>query len=342
MVRGGDDRTDRALRLSRRRRWRCDAAGQSRRRGQSGRQLGKALPRPLLPRSAARRTCRRRRAHGLHRAPRLRPGSPGRRHAPRTVPHPRRLPRARGAGVHRRGLHARRYSAAQALYPRAAFRHAAGDGRALRRSSGRACELGSNRAALQSGDSARQELPARLSDPCRTHDRATSAQRGDCRTGEAPRGALSRGPRARCEASGIPRAAGVRSQDHHPDGLRRVLPDRRRLHQLGQAERGAGRPGPRVGRGIADRLRARHYRSRPAALHAALRAVPEPRAGVDARLRHRLLPGRPRQGDRVREEEIRRRVGVADRDLWHDGGQWCATWAACSICRTASATVSPS
>jgi hypothetical protein len=61
----------------------------------------------------------------------------------------------------------------------------------------------------------------------------------------------------------------------------------------------------------------RHHRPRSAALRAALRALPQPRAGVDARLRHRLLPGQPLAGDRVRAPEVRRGGGVADRHLRH-------------------------
>jgi DNA polymerase-3 subunit alpha len=76
-----------------------------------------------------------------------------------------------------------------------------------------------------------------------------------------------------------------------PRWASRLLPDRRRLHQLGQAQRHPGRPGARLRRRLAGRLCARHHRPRPAALRPAVRALPEPRAGVDARLRHRLLPG---------------------------------------------------
>ena len=86
-------------------------------------------------------------------------------------------------------------------------------------------------------------------------------------------------------------------------------------------QRRAGRARPRLGRGLARRLLAGHHRPRSAALRAAVRALPQSRAGVDARLRHRLLPGRPRPRHRLRQAEVRRRLGVADRDLRHDGGQ---------------------
>ena len=42
-------------------------------------------------------------------------------------------------------------------------------------------------------------------------------------------------------------AGGVRDRGHPAQGLRRVLPGRRRLHQLGQEPRDPGRPGPRLG-----------------------------------------------------------------------------------------------
>ena len=114
-------------------------------------------------------------------------------------------------------------------------------------------------------------------------------------------------------------AAGLRDEDHRADGLRRLLPDRGRLHRLGAPQPGAGRSGPRLGRGLARRVRARHHRSRSVALRADLRALPESRAGVDARLRHRLLPGRPRPRHRLRQAEVRQGFGVADRHVRHAG-----------------------
>src|SRR6266853_540097 len=55
-------------------------------------------------------------------------------------------------------------------------------------------------------------------------------------------------------------------------------------------------------------------------LRPSVRALPESGARIDARLRHRLLRARARPGDRVRQAEIRSAIGVADRDLRHDGG----------------------
>ena len=50
-----------------------------------------------------------------------------------------------------------------------------------------------------------------------------------------------------------------------------------------------GRAGARLRRRLPRRLRAHHHRPRPAALRAALRALPQSRARLDAGLRHRLL-----------------------------------------------------
>ena len=54
---------------------------------------------------------------------------------------------------------------------------------------------------------------------------------------------------------------------------------------------------------------------------AAVRALPQPRARVDAGFRHRLLHGRARSGDRVRGAEVRPRARLADHHLRHHGGE---------------------
>ena len=126
---------------------------------------------------------------------------------------------------------------------------------------------------------------------------------------------------ARARAAALRRAARLRDRDDPEDGLSRLLPDRRRLHQLGAEERLPGRARARLGRRLAGRVFAQHHRPRSAALQAAVRALPQPRAGVDARLRHRLLPGQPRPRDRLRQGEVRARRGEPDRDLRHDGGE---------------------
>ncbi len=80
-------------------------------------------------------------------------------------------------------------------------------------------------------------------------------------------------------------------------------------------------PGTGFRRRFARRLQPGHHRSRSAALQPAVRALPQSRARVDARLRHRFLPGRARSRDRVRQDEVRRRQRFADRDLRHHGGK---------------------
>ena len=106
-----------------------------------------------------------------------------------------------------------------------------------------------------------------------------------------------------------------------PDGLPGVLPRGRRLHQLGQGQRHPGRPGPWLGRRLAGRLRDGHHRPRPAGPRPDLRAVPQPRARLHARRRHRLRRPPPRRGHPVRVGEVRRGAGQPDRHLRHDQGQ---------------------
>ena len=105
---------------------------------------------------------------------------------------------------------------------------------------------------------------------------------------------------ARRTSQRLSRAARFRDRRHHPHGVRRLLPDRRRLHQMGQGQRHSGRAGPRFGRGLGRRLGADHHRPRPDRAQPAVRALPQPRARVDARLRHRFLRNPPRQGHHLR------------------------------------------
>ena len=51
-----------------------------------------------------------------------------------------------------------------------------------------------------------------------------------------------------------------------------------------------------------------------------VRALPQSGTRVDARLRHRLLPGPPRRGDRLRAKALRPRPGGADHHLRHLAG----------------------
>ncbi len=114
---------------------------------------------------------------------------------------------------------------------------------------------------------------------------------------------------------GLRQAPRLRARRHRQDEVPRLLPDRRRLHQMGEGAGHSGRAGPRLGRGLAGRLVAHHHRPRPDALRAPVRALPQPRARVDAGLRHRLLPGAARRGDRLRARPLRRRPGRPDHHL---------------------------
>ena len=120
---------------------------------------------------------------------------------------------------------------------------------------------------------------------------------------------VERGLRERYPA-GVPDEARRRAEFETevilPEGLRRVLPRRRRLHQLGQAAGDPGRSRPGLGPRLDRCVRDADHRSRPAAARAAVRAVPQSRASLDAGLRHRLRRAAPGRGDPLRQREVRR------------------------------------
>ena len=113
----------------------------------------------------------------------------------------------------------------------------------------------------------------------------------------------------------------VRDRGDRLEGVRRVFPCGRRLHQLGQGPGHPGRPGPWFRRRVDVRVRDADHRPGPAAARPDLRALPEPRTHVDARLRHRLRRPPPPGGDPLRHREVRRRPGRDDRHLRHHQGQ---------------------
>ena len=80
-------------------------------------------------------------------------------------------------------------------------------------------------------------------------------------------------------------------------------------------------PGRGSGAGLHVRLRDGHHRPRPDPARPDLRAVPQPRAHVDARLRRRLRRAPTRRGHQVRHREVRRGARRADRHLRHHQGQ---------------------
>jgi hypothetical protein len=129
-------------------------------------------------------------------------------------------------------------------------------------------------------------------------------------------------------AGGRPRAgpgprrpARLRARRHRQDRLRRLLPRRLGLHRLGEEAGHPRRAGPRLGRRLPRGLPPRDHQPRPAALQAALRALPQPGARVPAGLRHRLLHAAPGRGDRLRQAEVRRRLRGQHRHLRDAGGQ---------------------
>ena len=130
----------------------------------------------------------------------------------------------------------------------------------------------------------------------------------------------SAGRRARPQRGGIPRAARFRTRRHRRHEISRLLPDRRRFHPVGEGEGHSGRPRPRFRRRLAGVLCAHHHRPRSDPLRAAVRALSQSRARVDAGLRHRLLPGPPRRGDPLRAGALRPRPGGADHHLRHVAG----------------------
>ena len=120
-------------------------------------------------------------------------------------------------------------------------------------------------------------------------------------------------------AGGDARADGGRARGHRPDGLQLLLPDRLGLRRLREAQRHRRRAGPRLGRRLDRRLQPADHRRRPARLRPDVRALPQPRARVDAGHRHRLLGARPRARAALRDRQVRSRVGRADRHLRQDG-----------------------
>ena len=80
-------------------------------------------------------------------------------------------------------------------------------------------------------------------------------------------------------------------------------------------------PGRGSAAGAMIAVRAGHHRARPDQARAAVRAVPQPRAHLDARHRHGLRRAPARRHDPLRHREVRRGAGRADHHLRHDQGQ---------------------
>ena len=166
-----------------------------------------------------------------------------------------------------------------------------------------------DRRALRGGARARQ-----AADPALPHPRGDLRARVSAcpRAGGAAR-ALRRAPVRRGGG-----AHGDGARRDRADGLQRLLPDRLGLRQVRQGARHRRRPRARLGGWLARVVLPADHRRGPAALRAAVRALPEPRAGLDAGHRHRLLRARARARDALRDRQVRARVGRADRHLRQD------------------------
>ena len=209
----------------------------------------------------------------------------------------------------------RDYSAEQYL------KIAGGDGGAVRRRARGARERGRAGQALQPRAEARQLLPARVPGARSEHtleylDRASRAARASAR------GSTKHAARAGLRARRTTTRAWTLELDvivamGFP-GYFLIVAD---FINWAKAQRHPGRSGPRFGRRLAGRLGAGHHRPRPAALRPAVRALPQSRTRVDARLRHRLLHGPPRRGDRLRRAQVRPRPRQPDHHLRHHGGE---------------------
>ena len=129
------------------------------------------------------------------------------------------------------------------LLPQVAGRDALAVGRQVRPARG-----------LRQHPADRRALPTSTFNESRQlHAAVPGARRGDrgvlVRQGGRARACTHRYP-GRHPGRG-PQAGRLRGRRHRPDGLPRLLPGRRRLHQLGQGERHPGRPGPRLRRRLA-------------------------------------------------------------------------------------------
>ena len=216
----------------------------------------------------------------------------------------------RGAPLHPVGRLAEEPEPLEVRDERVLLQDAGGDGARLPGPRGRDASHARDRRPLQRRDRARPDPAPEVPDA------------GRPRLVRLPRRAVRGGAREalRQGDAGADRAAPVRAEDRARDGLRRLLPDRRRLHQLREARRRLGRPGPRQRRRLAGRLLPRHHRRRSDALRPPVRAIPQPGPQGHARHGHRLRGRGPGARDQLRRREVRARPRGADHHLLDDGG----------------------
>ena len=198
-----------------------------------------------------------------------------------------------------------------------------GNGGRLQGLSGGAGQHRPHRRALRRHHRRGRELPAELRRPGAIHARrllrardargvqraAVAAQAAGVGRHAAPHGRRVRAP------------AVVRDRDDQADEVPRVLPDRLGLHPLRARAGHPGRSGPRIGRRQPGRVLPPHHRRRSDRLRPDLRAVPQPRARVAPRHRHRLLRAPARRSDRVRHPQVRPRERGPDHHLRDDEGE---------------------
>ena len=302
-------RRDRALGLPRLPREPADrrrpAAGRPRAPRRPRRRL---RPRERLLRAPAQRDRRAGPGQRGDREVRPRDGPLARRDRRRALPAPRGLPPPRGAAVRADQVDARR--AEDVLrHERVLSEELGGDGERVRRLPRGARVDAGDRRALRRVDRARRPADPALRDPERRAGGRAPARAGDRRPAR---------PLRRPDPG---RGAGARrhgARRDRRDGLQRLLPDRARLRRLREVQRHRGRPGPRLGRRLDRRVLPADHRRRPAPLRPAVRALPQRRARVDARHRHRLLGARAGARDPLRDRQVRRRPRRADHHVRQD------------------------
>ncbi len=345
VVRRRHRRPDRAVRRARRRRRPRAAAGQSRgRRARRARMVG-VVPAALLPRSAARRTRRRRRAGRRHRRAR-RPSS----RCPSS-------PRIRSQFLAREDFraHEARVCIAEG--------HVLSDARRPKRftpeqyfttQAEMAAKFADLPEALANTVAIAQrcnltiplgkQSPAGIPDAGRRHDRRTPAQRGGGGPRAAP-GAASI-PTPPCATRSVPNTSRASSSRRRrsADGLCRLLPDRRRLHQLGQAQ-----PACRSVRGAAPaRVRSSPIRSAsPISIRCATRCCSSASSIPSACRCPTSTSTSARTAATASSTTSRRSTARTRCRRSRRSARWrrappCATSAACSTCRTCSSTASRS
>ena len=273
-----------------------------------GRPGERVRPRERLLRDPAQRHRRAGAGQRGDRQVRPRDGPAARRDRRRALPPQGGLPPPRGAAVRADEVDAR--PAEDVLrHQRVLPQELGGDGAVVRRVPGGARLHGGDRRALRRVDRARRPAHPALRDA----ERRVRARPPALARRRRPAPALRRsGPRGGARA----RRHGARRD--RSDGLQRLLPDRARLRRLREGQRHRGRSRPRLGGGLDRRLLPGDHGRRPAPLRPAVRALPERRARVDARHRHRLLRARPGAGDPLRDRQVRRRPRRADHHVRQD------------------------